>query len=77
MESGKPKVVITSSASMEIGFGRKVVQDFLEMANNMIIFTEQATQLKNSFAWKLLNGNKSILDAQFTRIKSDADLNPV
>ena len=43
LESGKPRVVLTSSSSLDTGFGKKIVTDFLEMESNMVIFTEQIT----------------------------------
>ena len=41
MEGRKPRVIITSSASLEIGFARKFLRDFVNKPTNMIIFTEQ------------------------------------
>jgi hypothetical protein len=40
LENQKPKVIVTSSASFQLGFGRKYLRDFAKQEANMIIFTE-------------------------------------
>jgi Cft2 family RNA processing exonuclease len=39
-EDRKPRVIVTSSASLELGFGRKRLGAFVTKSTNMIIFTE-------------------------------------
>lgn len=40
LENHKPRVIVTSSASFELGFGRKHLKDFAKFDTNMVIFTE-------------------------------------
>ena len=41
IQARKPRVIVTSAASLELGFGRKYLKDFVSETKNMIIFTEQ------------------------------------
>ena len=58
MEGRKPRVIITSSASLEIGFARKFLRDFVNKPTNMIIFTEQQLMSEHCCAKKILRGDK-------------------
>lgn len=66
----KPRVIITSSASFELGFGRKYLKDFVKEDTNMVIFTEQEALDAKCFGRKLLNGDKIISDNSFERVKT-------
>ena len=63
LEARKPRVIVTSSASLEMGFGRKHLKDFVSESANMIIFTEQETVSEKSLAQKILQGEKSMRDS--------------
>ena len=41
IQARKPRVIVTSAASLEHGFGRKYLRDFVSESQNRIIFTEQ------------------------------------
>ena len=62
LEARKPRVIVTSSASLELGFGRKHLKDFVSESTNMIIFTEQEIMSERSLAQKILQGDKSMRD---------------
>lgn len=70
LENNKPRVIVTSSASFDLGFARKHLKDFAKFETNMIIFTEMETLNSKCIAHKLLNGDKSLLDHSFHRIKN-------
>ena len=70
LEARKPRVIVTSSASLELGFGRKHLKDFVSESTNMIIFTEQEIMSERCLAQKILQGDKVIRDCQFHRIGS-------
>ena len=53
---------MTSAASLELGYGRKLIREFLQHENNMIVFTEQTAMTEKSFGQHILAGNNSILD---------------
>lgn len=40
LEMKRPRVIVTSSASMEMGFSRQFLREFTSKDTNMIIFTE-------------------------------------
>tara|TARA_B110000285_G_scaffold228057_2_gene290400 strand:- start:1077 stop:1394 length:318 start_codon:yes stop_codon:yes gene_type:complete len=55
-EDMKPRVIVTSSASLEMGFGRKRLAKFVDKSTtpNMIIFTEQMMWNEGCLAQKIL-----------------------
>lgn len=57
-EDMKPRVIVTSSASLELGFGRKRLAKFVDKQTtpNMIIFTEQMMWSEGCLAQKILQG---------------------
>lgn len=68
MDGRKPRVIVTSSASLDMGFSRKFLRDFVSKSTNMIIFTEQQQMSENCCAKKILKGEKSIHFSVFDRI---------
>lgn len=73
MESQKSRVIVTSSASLEQGFGRHVARQFLSAENNTIVFTEKTTLENKCYGHKILSGAKAIHDLSFERIRTPED----
>ena len=68
MEGRRPRVIVTSSASLDIGFSRKFLRDFVNKPTNMIIFTEQQLMSEHCCAKKILRGDKTVHFQVFDRI---------
>jgi Cft2 family RNA processing exonuclease len=58
-----PRVFVTSMSSLELGFSRKMIKDFISKPKNELIFmqqqqqqqSEQSSSSSRSLGWQLLN----------------------